>query len=79
MDEITRATALLLYMSLFGLFEEIWLDPGTDFMSNVIKQFNLYLGMKNVVYIVDRHTSNRVEGPNKQIIGHFKALVQDER
>ena len=63
----TCATALLVFVSLFRLFYEIWTDPGSDFMSNVIKQFNLYLEMKHVVSIVDRHTSNRVESPNKQI------------
>ena len=79
MDEITCATALLVYVSLFGLFEEIWSDPGSDFMSKVVKQFNAYLGMKHVISIVDRHTSCGVEGPNKQILRHLKALVQDER
>ena len=61
------------------MFEEIWSDPGSDFMSKVVQQFNLYLGMKHVVSIVDRHTSCGVEGPNKQILRHLKALVQDER
>ena len=35
--------------------------------------------MKHVVLIVDRHTSNGVEGPNKQILRPLKALVQDDR
>ena len=78
MDEITCATPLLVYVSLFGLFEEIWSDPGSDFMSNAIKQFNLYIGIKHVVSIVDRHTINGMEGPNKQILCHLKALVQDD-
>ena len=79
MAEITCATALLVYVSFFGLFEDLWSDPGSDFMTNVIKQFNLYLGMKHVVSIVDRHTSNGLEGPNKQILRHLKALVEDKR
>ena len=55
--EVTCATALLVYVSLFALFT-----------------------MKHVVSIVDRHTSNGVEGHNKQILHHLKALVvQDER
>ena len=66
-------------MSLFALFEEIWSDPGSDFLSKVITQFNLYLGMKHVVSIVGRHTSCGIEGPNKRILRHLNALVQDER
>ena len=47
MDEVTCATSLLVYVSLFGLFEEIWSDPGSDFMTKEVRQFNLYLGMKH--------------------------------
>ena len=32
-----------------------------------------------MISLVGRHTSNRVEGPNKKILSHLKALVQDER
>ena len=53
MDKITFATVLLVYFALFGLLEKIWSDPGSDFMSKVIKQFKLYLGIKHVVLIVD--------------------------
>ena len=48
-------------------------------MSKVVQQFNFYLDMKHVLSIVDRQTSCRVQGPNKQILRHLKALVQDER
>ena len=37
------------------------------------------MGIKHVVSIVDRHTSNGVEGPNKKILHHLKALVQHEQ
>ena len=79
MDEVTCAIALLVYVSLFGLFDELYSDPGSDFTSNVIKQFNIYIGIKHHISLVDRHESNGVEGPNKQILRHLKALVHDER
>ena len=79
MDEVSCATALLVYVSLFGLLDEIWSDPGSEFTSRVVKQLNAYLGMKHVISLVDRHTSNGVEGPSKQILRHLEALVQDGR
>ena len=78
LDEITWATDLLLFVSLFGLFNKIWSDLGFDFISNVIKQFNLSLGMKHAVSIVYWHTSNGVEGPQNKIFRLLKAPVQDE-
>ena len=78
MDEVTSATAILVYVSMFGLFEEIWSDTGSDFKSNVVNQFNINFGIKHVVSIVDRHTSCGVDGPNKQILRHLMALVQDD-
>ena len=53
--------------------------PALIFLSNVVKQLNIYLGMKHVVSIVDRHINCGVDGPSKQIFRLLKALVQDER
>ena len=78
MDEITCARALLIYISLFGLFDEIWSDPGSDFTSKVIAQLTKYLGINHVFSLVDRHESCGVEGSNKQILRHVKALVTDD-
>ena len=78
-DEETCASAIMIFISLYGLFEEIWSDPGSDFTSNVIKQLNKYLGMNHVFSLVDRHESCGVEGSNKQILRHVKALVMDQR
>jgi hypothetical protein len=48
-------------------------------MSTVIKNLNQYYGVNHVVSLVDRHESNGVEGTNKQILRHLRALVQEER
>ena len=78
MDEITCARALLIYISLFGLFDEIWSDPGSDFTSKVIAQLTKYLGINHVFSLVDRHESCGVEGSDKQMLRHVKPLVTDE-
>ena len=78
MDDVTCAQALLVYVSLFGLFDEIWSDPGSDFTSKVIAQLTRYLGINHIFSLVDRHESCGVEGSNKQILRHIKAIVTDE-
>ena len=75
----TIATALFVYFTLFGVFDELWSDPGSDLMSEAVKQLNLYMGIKNVVSLIDRHESNGVEGPNKQLLRHLRTLVYDTR
>ena len=76
---MSLATALFQYFTTFGVFEEIWSDPGSDMMSQVVLQLNTWLGIKHVVSLVDRHESNGVEGTNKQLLRHLKTLVHDER
>ena len=75
----TIATALFIYFTTFGVFDELWSDPGSDLMSDTLKQLNSYLGIKHVVSLVDRHQSNGVEGTNKQILRHLRTLVYDTR
>jgi len=73
------ALALFQYFTTFGVFEEVWTDPGSDMMSDMVQQLNQWLGIKHVVSLVDRHESNGVEGTNKQLLRHLKTLVHDER
>ena len=75
----TLAVALFQYFTTFGVFEEVWSDPGSDLMSEMVQQLNKWLGIKHVVSLVDRHESNGVEGTNKQLLRHLKTLVHDER
>jgi hypothetical protein len=78
-DATTIATALFVFFCTFGLYDELWSDPGSDLMSRVVAQLNQWLGVKHVFSLVDRHQSNGVEGTNKQILRHLKTLVHDER
>jgi hypothetical protein len=48
-------------------------------MSEVVEHLNKWFGIQHVVSLVDRHQSNGVEGTNKQILRHLKALVMDEK
>ena len=75
----TIALALFIYFTTFGIFDELWSDPGSDLMSEAVKQLNAYLGIRHVVSLVDRHESNGVEGPNKQLLRHLRTLVYDTR
>ena len=56
----TIATTLFIYFTTFGIFDELWSDPGSDLMSDAVKQLNSYLGIRHVVSLVDRHESNGV-------------------
>ena len=66
------------HFCIFGLFDELWSDPGSDFMSEVVAQLNSWFGIRHVVSLVDRHESNGVEGTNKQILRHLRTLCHDE-
>ena len=55
---LTLATTLFKHICTFGLFDELWSDPGSDLMSDVIKHLNEWLGIRHVVSLVDRHQSN---------------------
>lgn len=73
------ARALFVYFTTFGICEEIHSDPGSDLTSEVIDHLHRWFGIKHVFSLVDRHQSNGVEGPNRIILRHLKALVMDER
>jgi hypothetical protein len=73
------ATALFQFCCSYGLFDSLISDPGSEFNNDVIKQLTAWFGIRHVFSLVDRHESNGVEGTNKQILKHLKALVMDER
>jgi len=61
------------------MFDELWSDPGANFMSEVVSKLLEWMGVRRVISLVDRHESNGVEGTNKQIIRHLCTLVHDLR
>lgn len=76
---VTMATALFKFFCTFGLFDKLISDPGSNLTADVIRILNNWLGIRHTLSLVDRHESNGVEGSNKQILRHLRALVTDER
>lgn len=73
------ATALFKFFSTYGVYEELVSDPGSDLMSEVVQHLTLWYGTRHIFSLVDRHESNGVEGTNKSVLRHLKAIVHDER
>jgi hypothetical protein len=78
-DALSTASAIFQYCCTFGLAETLITDPGSEFTADIIRFLNKWLGIRHTFSLVDRHQSNGVEGSNKQILRHLKALVFDER
>ena len=73
------AVALFTFFCTFGMYDELWSDPGSDLMAEVVQKLSEWMGIKRVISLVDRHESNGVEGSNKQILRHLRTLVHDLR
>ena len=73
------ALALFQFFSTYGVFENLISDPGSDLTSEIIKHLTAWYGIRHVFSLVDRHESNGVEGTNKSILRHLRAIVSDER
>ena len=78
-DAASAATAVVQYIVTYGLFDCIASDPGSDFTSDVLKHLEDYFGIQHRFSLVDNHTSNGVEGSNKKILRHLKAMVMETR
>jgi hypothetical protein len=73
------ARALFEHMCTFGLYDEIISDPGSNLMSDVVAQLNLWLGVRHVISLVDVHESNGVERTNGEIVRHLRSITNDTR
>jgi hypothetical protein len=72
------ATSLFQYFCTYGLSDLIVSDPGSDLMSDVVKNLHDWLGIRHRFSLVARHQSNGVKGSNKIILKHLRALVYDQ-
>ena len=75
----TVALALFKHYCTHGTFDQLASDPGSAFMSEVVRQLNKWLGVLHKVSLVGRHESNGCEGSSQQFLRHLRALVLDER
>ena len=71
--------SVLSYMCDHGLFDEIRTDPGVDYTSKLMNQFETMFGFTHVFSLVDRHTSNAVERVIQEVIRHLRAIVTTKR
>jgi hypothetical protein len=78
-DASALVKALVTFFSIYGLYDTIMSDPGSDLTSNLTEQLEKMYGVKHIFSLVNRHESNGVEGTNKQILRHLRALVHEER
>jgi hypothetical protein len=75
----TVAKVLFRHYCTFGIFDQLASDPGSAFMSDVVKNLNSWIGVHQKVSLVGRHESNGCEGSGKQFLRHLTTLVHDER
>ena len=78
-SSLDMAMALFKFFATYGVYENLFSDPGSDLMSEVVAHLTSWYGVRHVFSLVDRHESNGVEGTNKSILRHLKAIVADER
>ena len=78
-DTISAARALFTFFSLYGIYLEIYSDPGSEYTSGLIEQLTKWYGTSHKFSLVDRHESNGVEGTNQQLLRHLLFLVHDKR
>ena len=77
-EAITIARCAYIFIMTYGRYRGFSTDPGSCFTSHVIAFLNKWFGFGHKVSLVDRHESCGVEGTNKSIIRHIKALTMCE-
>jgi hypothetical protein len=78
-DAENATSALFNYCVLYGAFDILMSDPGSELLSSAVSQLNSWFGIHHRVSLVDRHESNGVEGANKQLLRHLRKLFVEER
>jgi hypothetical protein len=78
-DQVNASLAIFLYSVLYGAFDVLMSDPGSDLTSQAVAEVNKWFGIHHRLSLVDRHESNGVEGANKQILRYLRKLFLDER
>jgi hypothetical protein len=78
-DQSNAALAIFNYCVLYGAFNVLMSDPGSELLSAAVAQVNEWFGIHHTISLVDRHESNGVEGANKQILRHLRKLYLEER
>jgi hypothetical protein len=69
----TVAITLFKHYCTFGAYDAVLSDPGSAFLSNVVKDLNSWLGIAQLVSLTGRHESNGTEHVNVLFLGHLRA------
>lgn len=77
-DAHAAAMAVFSYCILYGKYDTLISDPGSEFTSESMALLNAWFGIHHRVSLVDRHESNGVEGCGKQALRHLRNLNTDE-
>lgn len=75
---MSMATALFQHICTYGLVDDIYTDPGTEFKNEIISSLERLLGLQHCFSLVDRHESNGVEHTNGRILSILRDLVLEE-
>ena len=73
------AKSLIHYFSTYGVTERIHSDQGSDYTSTLIAELTNAYGVRQTFCLVDHPEGNGVEGTNKQVLRHLRAMVLDYR
>lgn len=66
------------YIALYGRYDEITTDPGSELVSNIFKDLMKVLMMKHKISLVMRHESCGVEQVNRDILYHLRCLCMED-
>jgi hypothetical protein len=75
----SAARAMFNHYVLYGQFDQVITDPGSDYMSGTIVLLNQFLGQEKLVTLVDVHTGIGVEPTNKKVKNFLQTLTHDLR
>ena len=78
-DKVTMAGCLLIYFATFGNVEKLATDPGSEFTNELLQEVLEWLDVEHKLGLVAAPTSCGVEGTNKLIMRHIKAILMDKR
>ena len=78
-DTRTTATCIFQFYAYYGLCDIFHSDPGSDFMSAVVKHLLTWLGVGRTVTLVNNPQANGVERANREVLRHLQTIVADER
>lgn len=75
----TVVDCLMSYYSIFGIYDIMASDPGSNLLAEVVRSFNEACNVEHKISLVDEHGSSGVENQGcKKIINHLQHLVAHE-